>query len=296
MSRPDDHCLTNCDCYSVRQLSPFVGSIHIVEADYCRALSSDGVHWQIQASCETHQQRWKISDEAYTPRRYVLYGSWSVQGGFSHLPLDPMLDVPKPQHVQQQLIEPLEKKACELPFAPLDHYECWLMQDPQTPLALLASATHAQMIPHIQPGRWQALPQQDYATDGLSATLQEQIKQLEAAINSHTQQAWFKRESPAKATALTEHYLDLPDDSFPELLINLEAMGKNMQATAMTLIDWLSPRLLSLPQLSADSHNQLQQLAQHHALETHRRLAVYPQPLSSAILNKILVELKIRGV
>ncbi len=288
--------MSECACYSVRQLSPFVGSIQIVEDSVCRALSSDGVHWQIQASCETHQTIWKISDEAYTPRRYVLYGSWSAEHGFSHLPLDPMLDVPSPAHVQQHLISQLQAHSCSLPFAPLDVYECWLMRNPQTPLALLASTTHEHIIPHIQTGRWQAIPQQDYSSSSLDDEFREHMRQLENDINQDAQLAWFYRTDTPQARSLTDGFSDLDAQQFPHLLLNPDALSTASRPFYDELIDWLSPRLLGLPKLTEEVRASVQSLAQHHALETYRRLAIYPAPLPAEIMNKIQVELKIRGL
>lgn len=284
--------------YSVRQLSPFVGNIQIIEADYCRALSSDGQQWQIQVSCETHQQIWQIADQAYVPRRYVLYGSWSPSLGFSSLPLDPMLDVPDLQHIEHSLISALQNHPA-LPFAPRDEYECWLMdQDSSQPLALLASVTDTQMIPHLQLGRWQAMPQQTSSNPlpaGLSA---EAVSALEQQINLQSDhRQWFKRLSDGNGQRLDQENRDSDTiQPLPPLLFDASLLPTSQQHTAEALIRWQSPRLLSLHHLDPALRQQLEQFSQHFAVETRQRLHTYPVPLSEKVFNKIQVELKIRGL
>lgn len=286
----------NAKYYSVRQLSPFVGYIQIVDVDYCRALSSDGSNWQIQASCETHQQIWGISVNEYIPRRYVLYGSWSKSQGISTLPLDPMLDVPSLEHINNQLIHQLENMPA-LPFKPADHLECWLIDvTTKTPLALLASATSEVMIPHVRLQFWQAIPQQDAKRpfpDNLSLV---DIQQLENYINTHTNETvWFNRNTQKNAQLPTGPN-DLPADfQFPELIFNISLLPEHLQKIAAEFIRWQSPRLLSLRSLSPATRQQLEQQAQHYAIETHKRMSVYPQALNPKIHNKIMVELKLRG-
>ena len=284
-------------CFSVRQFSPFVGSIQIVQADYCRALSSDGTHWQIQASCETHQQVWNISEDKYIPRRYVLYGSWDIKTGFSSLPHDPMLDVPSLQHIETTLIHTLQNSVDKLPFQQTDRYECWAI-DKQTsrPLAIINSTTHDFMIPHIPDKPWQAIPQQQtLETLPASLTLND-IQQLELHINQNSiTNKWVLRNDDASATLITDTSSSIPANDFPELLFNQSLLPESLQSAASKYIHWQSPRLLGLHFLSTPCREQLEQAAQFYALETGKRLNIYPSRLKQSILNKIMVELKIRG-
>lgn len=288
---------SNIKCYSVRQFSPFVGSIQIVQADYCRALSSDGTQWQIQASCETQQQVLNISNNKYIPRRYVLYGSWSKKSGLSCLPLDPMLDVPSLQHIESTLVNTLLHCADKLPFTPHDCYECWLIdQHTSLPLAIVHSVTHEYMIPHIHDKPWQAIPQQQ-ALNSLPDSLSElDIAKLERHLNQQTiNYHWYYRGADRSGISTLDTKNQLSADSFPELLFNSTLLPSSLQTIASHLIDWLSPRLLGLHSLSLSNRLRLEQSAQYYAVETSKRLAVYPHPLSDNILKKILVEMKIRG-
>lgn len=291
---------SNARYYSARQLSPFVGNIQIIEVDYCRALSSDGQQWQIQVSCETHQQIWQIADQDYVPRRYVLYGSWSQPLGFSSLPVDPMLDVPDLQTIRHGLISALENHPA-LPFPPRDDYECWLIdRATEQPLALLASVIDTRMIPHLQLGRWQAMPQQTTANPLPASLSPEALSELEQQINAQSQRRqWFKRLPDGNG-----HVLDSQNkpahkgtsQPLPPLLFDESLLPAAQRDTAEALIRWQSPRLLSLHHLQPELRQQLEQYSQHFALETRQRLRTYPVPLSEAVFNKIQVELKIRGL
>ncbi len=286
------------ECYSVRQLSPFIGNIQIVQANYCRALSSDGTHWQIQASCETHQQQWNIADDEYIPRRYVLYGSWNQKNGFSSLPLDPMLDVPDLQYVQENIISTLENCQSHLPFPQQDNYECWLMHSQQhLPLALIASATHAQMIPHISLDKWQAVSQQDFSGNLINEQLLAQIQLLEERINLLTDShAWFRRLDDGSAESISNPDQLYDKQLFGDFLISPQLLDESDHELYSRLIDWQSPRLLTLQGLDIEQRQQLELMAQHHAVDTYRRRLLFPHPLSKNILTKIQVELKIRGL
>lgn len=287
---------SNIECYSVRQLSPFIGNIQIVQANYCRALSSDGLIWQIQASCETHQQAWGIFDDEYIPRRYVLYGSWDSQNGFSHLPLDPMLDVPGIKHVNDTLISALQENQHRLPFQQRDIFECWMLdKETSLPLALLASTINQQMIQHIQPGSWQAIPQQ-LKNESRALLSASDISLLESGINSQSKQySWYQRLDDGSGRLLSDSQNLIDANNFPELLLNTQLLAESIRDIANQYLKWQSPRLLSLQFLQPSTRRKLEQSAQHYAIDTHRRMSIYPQPLSQHILNKIMVELKIRG-
>lgn len=287
---------SNIQCYSVRQLSPFVGNIQIVQADYCRALSSDGYQWQIQASCETHQQVWNISADEYIPRRYVLYGSWDIDSGLSSLPLDPMLDVPSLEHIENTLLKTLQHSNKNLPFDQVDHYECWLIdQLTSLPLAMLNSVTHDFMIQHTQSKLWQAVPQQQSLCSLPDSLTEANIQDLEKSINQQADKfIWFKRLENRSGSSITGDELYLPENAFPELLINETLLSEPVRSIAKNFINWQSPRLLGLHFLSPASRSRLEQAAQHYARDTSKRLNIYPYILSDKVLNKILVEMKLR--
>lgn len=279
-------------CYSLRQLSPFAGTVQVISNSYCRALSVDGNNWQIQASCETHQQEWNISPQEYIPRRYVLYGNWSHDKGFSSLPLDPMLDVPSLEHVESSLIQHMNALHSRTPFDAIDHYECWaLHKESLQPLALLGSVSETAMIPHARLSRWQAVPEQD--RHRLKPHQQMSFDRLQDYINSNSlEHAWFQRDAQHIGLPLQP---DQKSQPLPRLPLNRD-MFADCTEDFHNWVSWLSPRLLTLQTLDDELFQQLALLAQNHAIETARRLNVYPRRLPEKILNTIQVELKIRGL
>ena len=58
------------DSYSLRILSPFGGTTRIIQHQFIRAISNDGVHWRIQIQVSQH------GDAAQN--RYILFGLWTV--------------------------------------------------------------------------------------------------------------------------------------------------------------------------------------------------------------------------
>ncbi len=40
------------DCYSIRRLAPFLGMTEVIDTGEARAVSVDGLNWQIQVRCQ----------------------------------------------------------------------------------------------------------------------------------------------------------------------------------------------------------------------------------------------------
>jgi hypothetical protein len=156
------------------------------------------------------------------------------------------------------------------------------------------------MIPHLQLGRWQAMPQQignNPLPDDLSL---ESVNALEQQINQQSQRTqWFKRLPDGNGQALDKQYHAVQNSTatpLPPLLFDASLLPRSLQHTAEALIRWQSPRLLTLHHLDLALRQQLEQYSQHFAVETRQRLHTYPVPLSEKVFNKIQVELKIRGL
>ena len=80
-------------CYAVRQLNPFQGMVQVAELEDARALSLDGVHWEIQVQCEQPEHTWRSSNQGDPEMRYLRFGTWSHATGLRRVPLSPILDL-----------------------------------------------------------------------------------------------------------------------------------------------------------------------------------------------------------
>ncbi|MFW2374322.1 MAG: hypothetical protein ACN4GM_14445 [Gammaproteobacteria bacterium] len=293
--------------YSIRQLSPFKGSIHIVSLPYARALTNDGINWQIQVSCEVHQQQWNINNDPGIQRRYIFYGFWTESGGISRIPLDPSLDVPDESYVEELLVGAIQLALPELPFTAADHYELWLLDNCHNlPIALLRSATDPHQLDQIDIHRWRASDQAGHNFNPQQAACNtDPVLKLQSLINDDTccppRAQWFLRENDGSGLGLQGQNLDsalvhrrLIRQQFPELLIKENWQEPFSRMLAEDYHHWLSPSLLTLSHISLATRQRLEDAAVNRALDVSRRYKLYPTITRSAWLNRILVETKLR--
>ena len=297
----------NPNIYSIRQLSPFQGLIQVIRSDIARAISIDGRQWQIQVICEAHQQEWGIGTEDNIQRRYVLYGTWSKASGLYSMPLEPMLDVPSDEDIQQQLIKRLESHYDKIPFPQLDCYELWVLDSENLlPIALLASSIDRENINNIHVTRWRAYTAGDKTFKPKRAQCNTNpALLLEQLISNHTQSPvlcqWFHRNDDGSAQAInvpdSKPELDgrkLSANDFPELLIKAHWPDLNIEILVEEYHEWLAPKLLCLQNIQDSTREMLEHAASHQALLSSQLLPLFPKTINQKIINKIMVETTIR--
>ena len=293
--------------YSIRQLSPFKGSVHIVSLPYARALTSDGLNWQIQVSCEVHQQQWNINNDPGIMRRYIFYGFWTETGGISRIPLDPGLDLPDQSYVEEALVNAIQQSLPELPFAHTDQFELWMLDCQQgLPIALLRSAIDIHQLNQLAIQRWRASdkakhdfqPQQFQNSD-------DPILAIQRLINENTcnpiRAQWFLRNRDGSGQGLQGQNLKdelferhLTVGQFPELLIKEDWPEDSARRLVEDYHHWLAPSLLTLSHISKATRQRLEDAAVGRALDVSRRYKLYPRITRNAWLNRILVETRLR--
>ena len=293
--------------YSLRQLSPFQGMIHVVSISQARAITNDGVFWQIQVSCESQQHQMGLQQPGL-PRRYVLWGVWSKDTGLKAMPLDPMLDVPNDSVIEQELIPALESSLQHLPFTPRDQYELWILDSQENlPIALLATRVDGYNLDQIKVSHWRASThsKRDFKPARVQTTIEPLLK-LEQLIADNTccpiRCQWFLRDEQGDGKGLCGHNLEkemrerqLEKKLFPELLIRENWQTEESRILAEDYQNWLAPRLLTLHNLSASIRARLEVAAQAYATETVQLLHLYPEIIDQKIMNRIQVEARLRA-
>ena len=294
------------ETYSARQLSPFTGNVQIIKTPFARALSLDGKIWQIQTICESHQQQWNINTDIQ--RRFIIYGSWDMHNQLSRFPIDPSLDVPDESIISRYLITEIKNNLHHLPFKPQDFYECWLLaRETNLPVTLLASCTDENLIsslPKIKHWRSRSGNETEFASTPTIYPGNPFIL-LEDKINELTSMPlraqWFLRNSDRSGSGLDGQHINadlqcrlLSSSDFPELLLNTNWDDANLSQLTNDYIHWLAPRLRTLYHLSSSNRSMLELLAQHQPLEVLRYYKNYPEIVNQTLINKILVEAKLR--
>lgn len=300
--------------YSIRRLSPFLGTLHILETQYAQAYTEDGLLWRIQTRALLPRQSWGTLDQPLS-MRVVMVGEWTANSGLKRVPVNPLLSRDEIDKAISQILAGLEKYHEQLPFPAQDIFELWLLDSKlQMPLALLASSRDEAHLTNSPAMRWKAAEISDHSFTSralLESNRPEQEKRQYhyEVINSQVRKLagttgcvqWFRRTTDGGGIGLHGEHLQnslpgrsLSADAFPELLIR-EAGGSQL-STAMTMeyIEWLAPRLLTLLGLRAATRKYLEEHAFKQALEVNKFYRLYPEVFDEVGLNAVLVEAQLR--
>lgn len=300
--------------YSIRRLSPFRGTLHILETRHAQAYTEDGRIWRLQIRTVLPRHSWGSLDQPLTTR-VVIIGEWTARTGLRRVPLNPLLDRQEIENTISEILVGLEKYRDQLPFPAEDNFEFWLLDaKQQLPLALLASSRDTDHLSNPTTMRWQAADISDHSfiSKALLASNrppQEKQRYHYEVINSHVHKLagttgraqWFKRTGDGKGMGLQGQHLPtdmegrwLPAETFPELLV-FEVGETDLNTAIMAdYIDWLAPRLLTLLTLHPATRNRLETLAFKQALEVEKYYHLYPEVFDEAGLTVALVEAQLR--
>ncbi|MDH5473220.1 MAG: hypothetical protein OEY61_10230 [Gammaproteobacteria bacterium] len=295
--------------YSARQLLPFTGNIQIINTPFARALSIDGKNWQIQTICESHQQQWNINTNSDIHRRYIIYGTWNDITGLSRFPIDPTLDVPSENSIHKNLITEIISSIDSIPFPAEDTYEYWLLDNNNyLPIALLATSISKELISETQQiKRWRSRSGSESEFTTSSNTYNRNpFTLLETYINNLSCQPlcaqWFHRNHDGSGTGLQGQNIKqqlydrvLPSIKFPELLIINQPDNPDYELLLHDYNHWLAPRLLTLHNITYETRLALENAAQYQPADVFRFHRLYPTIINRQLINKTLVEAKLRA-
>jgi hypothetical protein len=301
--------------YSKRLLNPFTGTAQIIEIPEARAISSDGLHWRLHIRTAIFKMPWQ--DLAVAPGRdkYFVYGVWCAQRGLVKVPIHPTLYEEDVEEDATTLIELIKQHAQEIPFAPRDNIELWLF-DPKEglPIALIASRTEQDDLVLPDTLDWLPCKFDDTSFTSIAYASQRQMAtnpllsrdlvsaMVKQRVGQRASSVWVQRESTNQVKVLqiqcrhrsntSEQLESMP---FPQLLLTPQWADSEQQQLYTDYIAWLAPVLLTLPTLDIDTRTQLEQLAQYEPLKVYRLHRLYPTVCDRGLMNKILVEARLRG-
>lgn len=269
---------------ALRRLNPYLGVTQVVEAEAGRALSVDGVNWEIQVRAEL-PAGWGSLNRGRRESSYCRFAVWSAGEGVARFRTPPQLDRQVADRAAESLITAI--RAMPLPFALTDTVECWLLDTThRKPLALLASRPPDVPLPERVDRRWVAA-----LNDG-EPLPREQLASLENRIGNSAQPVcqWFRRNASGAGMLLDARVAVTTETcaatDFPELLVDLSGCDK---PAAEAYLEWLAPRLLMLP-LAPDTRARLETLAARRAGEMAQFCRLYPAVSDPALLNAVRVQ------
>jgi hypothetical protein len=302
-------------CFGLRRVNPFLGVVAVVKTESARALSLDGLHWQIQVLAHPPRGLWS-GDGDSDKLQYFRFGAWSAAQGLERVPLNPILDLDHMLRASRVLCEQVAANLDRIPFPLAPELEQWLLDADGAPLALIATTRDTAdrqpaTLTEAGANDWSGGARGDrpFTSAALtpSATTQGgQLAPIEALEQRVRQTAgrpritqWFRREDEARIG------LDagappglagrrLPGAAFPPLTLRTDWPRERDAALVADYIAWLSPYLLTLPDLPDETRRGLEVSAVRHALVVDELWRLYPSILDPGVLAQARVEAKLR--
>jgi hypothetical protein len=295
--------------FSIRRLNPFNGVLQVFSTDNARALSGNGVIWEIQVLSDTPQGLW--ANMPFSGKAFYTFGRWTQATGLQQVPVNPLFNVREMITFAEQLIAALSTVLDDLPFPLADIYEQWLLDEQNlTPVALLMSCRKATEMSHRDTAKWIAAERGDFSfiseqllardqpnNDGYNPRVHASI--LEALVRHRAGQphrrAWYKHLPDGRYCACEEDGFKPIPGTFPELPITENWEDEEEHGLVADYIAWKAPQLLQLQGLSSENRQRLEHLAVMQAEVVERLWRLYPEIHNKDLLNSARVEARIRS-
>jgi hypothetical protein len=297
------------NAFSIRRLNPFNGVLQVLSTENARALSGNGVVWEIQVLSDRPQGLW--ANMPFSGKDFYTFGRWTQATGIQQVPVNPLFNVREMITYAQQLITALPPTLDDLPFPPADIYEQWLLDEQTlTPIALLMSCHKASEMSQKDTAKWIAAERGDFSfisagllerdqpnNDGYNPRVHASI--LEALVRhrggQHHRRAWYKNHPDSGYSPCEESASTTVPSVFPDLPITEDWENEEDRRLVADYIAWKAPQLLQLQRLSSENRERLEHLAVMQAEVVERLWRLYPEIHNKNLLNSARVEAKIRA-
>lgn len=271
--------------YSRRRVSPFLGSMQVIEVEDGRALSLDGRSWELQLLSleEVPERVWANIGPRQTKRRWFIYGRCDEAGDLRRLPVSREIRDPSNHPALAQLLEALAGRQT-LPFPAADVHEAWLCDDRGEPLALLATACDEAERDSRKPGGWACLPPTDRGFSSTSGLAGGQGGNAALALNALVSRV-------GRAGRLQW----LQGDAAPVLPWRCDWPGPDEQQLVDDYTAYLSPYLLTLQRLDGALRERLERLAVQQFDLIDYVLPLLPEVLDAGRMEVARVKARLAG-
>lgn len=288
------------ECYAQRLLNPFRGAVHTIRYQSAEAVTTDGIEWDIYVANDAlldglgrAGKRAQISD--------IRYGHWSAEKGLKRGPLYPSDDFKRLEDMGAVVYEHLLKVHRDVPFAFLDHFELWLLDRNDQPLALLHSVRADSETDTRPPLDWRAgmAAQERFQSSAIAGLTESAGVYLTRHVNSLASGVvqWFRRSDDGAGLGLHtlkggEHLRGrvLDAEAFPPLFIATAGMDAAHTRLVHDYHAWQAPWMLLLPHLDTATRSALEASACQQAESIERHYRLYPAVLDRPALQAARVE------
>lgn len=273
--------------YSLRRLSPYQGTVQVVECPGFRAMSADGSRWRVQFL----NQR----------TRFSSYGIWRADGQGS------LIETERTRPIIAAL-----RERPPLPFLLADCLELWLLDaQADLPLALLASTLPERMPAQATVLQWRAALAGDDSfrarclsgDDSVSHMPHRSVLErcVQRAAGPQPRARWFRRRSDGSGEALDRSAAagassdrTLGPELFPELLMRSHWASEQEASLVRDYHDWHAASLLTHTDLSRLTRAALERAACRQAAKLFRVRYLLPEVVETELVQVAMVEAVIR--
>lgn len=276
--------------FSLRQWSPYQGTVQIVEVPGFRAISRDGLQWQVL-----------VKNEGI---RFFTFGTWRRDGSGNLISTDRT----------RELVDALEDHPA-LPFPAIDNLELWLLDNESLmPLALLRSMQPTRRPIITETPRWKPAVSADNSfvsssllthlgTDQVHHIPHHEVLErcISAAAGAIPAAQWFRRDEDGSGQAVESagvpadlQHRQLERDRFPSLLLKTEWAEEFHQQLVSDYHAWQAPELLTHTDLAHEVRDRLEREACQSASRVYRLRKVLPQIVNKEMIEMAFVEAMIR--
>ncbi len=271
-------------------LPPYYGFVQIAESDRARAVSFDGMGWDIQ----------------YLPDDGGGAGQKKRALGYaldrSYFPVAKVQRHQLTPYVFPSFLDASDITACiddlvaflstaQFPFPAADNFEYWLLDgSDESPLALIFSCCdESQISTYPNCTAWTALP---HSKMKVANTAMEKARS-EPPVNDRFQRLVATRAGSKPRAAWFERRRD-ENNTFPGLLVREDWQDPVQHDLCQRYLSRKAPRLLMLQGLSHDERERLEIAARQYAVEVDQYFPLYPEVNDRQRMSAIRVEARLR--
>jgi hypothetical protein len=279
-------------CYARRRVNPFLGVLQILETAQGRALSANGLVWdiQIRIGLSGLNSGWGSLNRQQEASGFCRYGLWSEPEGLVKRPLAPDFDDSELTQAGDELVRQVAAALGQLPFPMADSLELWLLDPEHQPLALLDSRLPSSPANSPEPRRWHC----SLGGDGLASQRRyPQANEVESLVKRRAgfnlNKRWVQRQADGSGLIASQQR-HLGAECFPALLLCGHWPEPEQHQLVQGYFAWAAPSLLTLQGISPPLRDWLehQLRIQAPSLEHHWRL--YPEQISPAQIQAARVQ------
>ena len=280
--------------YAIRRVNPFIGVLQVIETEGGRAISSNGVVWEIELRTE-RSGMWGSLNKHAKEAVYYRFGLWSAEEGLVNRPLAPHLEKDPLTKQCDTLIACIEERLQYIPFKLIDNRELWLFdKEERQPLALLASLKPGDKPPSPEPKYWKSC----LGANGVASQYRfpdaRYLEQLvERTASSNIRKYWVNREDDGSGM-LERNGECITVNEFPCFLICENWPNEEDISLVKNYIAWVAPSLLSLQHLNKIERDRLERQLNVQAVSVEHHWHLYPATVDEKRLTAARVQCRIQ--